>query len=492
MRGRGVLAKLGLILSAGTVLAQPPGYPQPPAAPMSPGLPQPPVRSQPVFPQAPAFPQLPAPQAPLFPPGQSPVSPGQVPPGLLPPMRTAGVGFPGTTGPSAAGTASPGTNPIAMPQEFPLPLPENKLAFNAADVAVKRAVGSWQLWAGHKMLRDFGDNETNARDAANVLRDLRPTEWVTIGGPKVVVEYGLVNGRPPMLAGVSGPEERKDVAQAGFSATSGGRNSYNGPAMTGAGARQIIPIDTKSVRVEAIRGAWCMRDDWNIHFNFGPVKADAEQAVAVVRRYGFNRVGVVGAPAPVMNYLFAADASVSPPQGPIAQLQLQAQIDGLTRVGIPVGGVGYVGEMVPFDNRKLAVRKEGHEWVVAAGREILGRFGPTEWAARDAMRTMQDSRFTEYCKLGSAGLTFFLSHGKAPTRVPLNAQGKRFDLNALKVKHTGQKWSVTENGRQLFDCASAEEGETIIRVLRHYRFDQLCHLGPTPRIGVSYLAHTGH
>ena len=377
-------------------------------------------------------------------------------------------------------------NPVAEAKALPLPQKENRFALNASDVSVKRIAGAWQLWVGQKLLRDFGNSnhsEMDAHDAARVYRDIRPTEWATIGTPRPIVEYGLVNGRPPMTPGLpgAGQAERNGVFQ-------GGGNG-EGPAVTGAGAKAIIPIDLKTVRVEAVRGVWCVRDDFNIHFNFGTVKADAEQTVAVIQRYGFNRIGVVGSSTPVMNYLFAsADNAAVPPQGPFAKVQLQAQIDGLTRVGIPIGGVGFVGEMIPFDPRKLDVRKEKAEWVVAAGAEILGRFGPTEWAARDAARTMQDCRFTEFCKVGSAGLTFFLVEGKAPTRVPYATQGRRFDLNALKVKQVGEKWALTENGRHLMDCANAEEGEILIRLLKHYQFEQLCHLGPTPRLGVSFLA----
>jgi hypothetical protein len=404
-------------------------------------------------------------------------------------MPVAPNGFPGVHTPGSTPLPTPGAyapgspNSIAKPFEAPFPQPENKFTLNAADVTVKRLAGSWQLWAGQKMLRDFGNgdkSEINAQDAARVYRDLRPTEWATIGGPKPVVEYGLVNGRPPMTAGrpAAGPDQATVAPAGGF--------NYNGPAVTGAGARTIIPIDMKTVRVEAVRGVWCVRDDNNIHFNFGPNKADAEQTVAVVTRYGFNRVGVVGTPA-TMSYLFASNEP-PPQQGPFAKAQLQEQINGLTRVGIPVGGVGYVGEMTKFDPRKLEVRKDGAEWVVATGTEVIGRYGQTEWVARDAMRAMQESRFTEFCKVGSAGLTFFLSDGKAPTRVPYAAQGRRFDPNALKVQKLGEKWAVTENARHLLDCANAEEGETLVRVLKHYQFDQLCHLGPTPKLGVSFFA----
>ncbi|MBA4063891.1 MAG: hypothetical protein C0501_09300 [Isosphaera sp.] len=382
--------------------------------------------------------------------------------------------------PLPPGVAPP---PVAQPQEVPLPQPENKFALAAADVTLKRAVGGWQLWAGQRLLRDFGDREQDARDTLRVYKDLRPTEWAAIGSPRPVVEYALVNGRPPATLGVGVPEDKKD-GQPGVVGP-----GLGGPAVTGAGARVVVPVDLKAVRVEAVRGTWVLRDDDNILLNFGPVRADADQALAVVRRYGFNRVGVVGPPqAPVLTYLFVGPDAGPSDRGPLARAALQAQVDGLTRVGVPVPGVGFVGEMVKVDPRKLDVRKDGGEWVVAAGAEVVGRFGPTESAARDAARTLADARVTEFCRVGSAGLTFFLVNGRAPTRVPFAAQGRRFDPGALKVQQTGGAWAVTENGRFLFGCASADEGEVLVRVVRAFGFDQVCHLGPTPRQGVSFLA----
>ena len=123
------------------------------------------------------------------------------------------------------------------------------------------------------------------------------------------------------------------------------------------------------------------------------------------------------------------------------------------------------------------MRKDGAEWVVAFGPEVLGRFGPTEWAAREAARTVQDGKFTEFCKLpGTAGLTFFLTNGKAPTKAPYNAQGRGFDLTALKVQQINQKWAVTDAGKQVFEVGSEQEGETVVRVLKAYGFDQTAHL----------------
>jgi hypothetical protein len=382
-------------------------------------------------------------------------------------------------------TQYPGTdpaNPIAQPQQFPLPQQENKFTMSATDVSVKKVAAGWQLWVGQRLLRDFGDHEMDARDAARVLRDLRPNEWVIIGRSKSTIEYGLVNGQTPTPPPNPGQEDPNSPRQ-GF--------GDNRPTATGAGARIILPIDLRSVRVEAIRGVWCLRDDATLHHNFGLNKADAEQALAAIRKYGFNRMGIVGNPVPLMTYLFSgADTTGLDPNNPFVRAALQAQIDGLARVGIPIAGLGYVGEMIRFDPQRLELRKEGIDWVIATGTEVIGRYGPAEWVARDALRTIQDARFTEFCRLGSAGITFFLVNGAAPTRVPFSVQGRAFDVSALKVQKNGERFAVAENGRQLYPCATPEEGETIIRVLKHFGFDQLCHLGPTPRLGVSFLART--
>jgi hypothetical protein len=372
-------------------------------------------------------------------------------------------------------------NPVAQSQEIPFPYPENKISIKPMDISVKRIGGSWQLWAGQQVLRNFGEHELDARDAARVFQDLRPTEWVTIGHPRPIVEYGLVNGRPAMAATNPSGDELK--GQSTVTA-----DSNNRPVATGTGAKQINIIDLRTVRVEAIRGTWCLRDDVAIHCNFGPIKSDADQALAAVLRYGFNRIGVIGHSTPLMTYFF-----VGPETGPIQKtaltaLSLQAQIDSLTRVGIPVPGVGYVGEMIRFDPKKLEVRKEGSNWIIAVGNDIFGNFGPSEWAARDAVRTIEQLRVTEFCKVGSVGLTFFLVDGKAPRKVPFSTQVRQFDLESLKVQQYGERWAVTENGRHLFDCVNADEGEVLIRVLKAFKFNQLCHLGPSARLGISFFA----
>lgn len=483
MRKRIAAVGLGMILGAQTAGAQPLPIPNP--FPTNPApSPLPPLPAIPPLPTQPAqLPQLGQPQPPGLLPPQMPKAPPLGTPVGVPGAPPLGVPL-RAPNPSAQGAAVPPKPVATAPVELPLPFPEQKITLSAMDVAVKRLVTGWEVWAGQKVIRNTGDSEANARDVARVIRDLRPTEWVTIGGAKPVVEYGLTNGRPA-VTGVAQVEAKNggNVVQAG---------GLGAHAATEAAAKFVQPIDIRSTRVEAIRGVWVVRDDNSILLNFGTDKSGAEQAGAVIQRYGFNRIGIVGTPAqPVMSYLFASLDQPKP--NPAAALMLQAQIDGLTRTGIPVPGVGFVGEMIKIDARKVEVRKDGFEWVVAHGPDVLGRFGPTEWAAREAARAVQDGKFTEFCRLGgTSDMTFFLVNGKPPTRAPFVAQGRNFDNSGLKVQQFNQKWAVTDAGKQLFEVGSAQEGETIVRVLRAYGFDQMAHLSAGgAKGGITFFVKNG-
>src|SRR5439155_21020781 len=55
-----------------------------------------------------------------------------------------------------------------------------------------------------------------------------------------------------------------------------------------------------NLRVERAQGFWVVREPVRVLFNFGSSKTDANQALAVLRRYGFNQVGLVGQAVPSM------------------------------------------------------------------------------------------------------------------------------------------------------------------------------------------------
>ena len=366
--------------------------------------------------------------------------------------------LPGEPAPLPPGVTAPPDRAAGDPA-VTLPRPEGRVPVEVSNLVVIRAAAGWQVQSGKRVLREFGPDMAAADDARRVMRELVPTEWVAVGSPRPGVEYGLTSGK----AAIGTP-----------------RPKYS------------LPVDANTARVEQFQGVWVLRDGAAVLANFGFVKADAEQALAAARRYGFNRVGYVGFPAPVFTYFYTAAASAEArPTGPPAALAQAAAVASLTRTGVPVpGSNAFVGERVVFDARKLDVHKDRADYVVAAGPDVLARFGPDEWAARDAAKLIQDARFTEACRVG--GVSFYLAHGAAPTRVPFGAQATKFDPAALKQTPADGGVSLTDPaGRRLFTVPTAADADDLIRVLKGYGFDTVCQSGPGARAGVRFLAKTG-
>jgi hypothetical protein len=368
----------------------------------------------------------------------------------LPPHLLGQQQYPGANAPGSPNTGSPAA-------DVPLPYPEDKFHLDVGAVTVTRADGAWRVGPPGRVLLATAD-EHAARDVARVVRDLRPTEWVRIGSPKPVVEYGLREGKPIKVA---------------------------------AFPRRVVPLDLPTARVEQVRGVWVVRDAANIVFNFGPHKPHAEQALAVARRYGFNRVGMVGPPAaPALTYFFVGPEGDEQPRPAANPLAVAAQEQALARTGVPVPGLGHVGEMIRIDPRKVEARRDGPDWVLAHGADVLARFGAGEWNARDAARAVQDGRFTEFCTVGPA--TFFLVNGRAPVRVSLAHLSRTFDPVLLVVREVGGRSVVVEPARNgpdklLWEVSGPAEGDALVRLVRHYKFDQVCRAGGG---GLTFLARS--
>src|SRR5262245_58426339 len=95
------------------------------------------------------------------------------------------------------------TIPVLQPSQSAPVLRENLTAFDYRSAEVEWQDGRWQIRAGSVWLKDFGRQERDAREALNVIRDLRLTQYGTVGAARPVIEYWLADGRAP-AAGVSG------------------------------------------------------------------------------------------------------------------------------------------------------------------------------------------------------------------------------------------------------------------------------------------------
>lgn len=404
-----------------------------------------------------------------------PRQPAQLEPGRLPANLTAPVAK--TQQQQPATTAQTTTQMDGLPRPDPglrLPQPEKLAAIDANGLTARRgpAQDRWQIANGLKPVREFGGSQTDAEEFVRLLRELKPTEWGVIGTDRVVVEYGLNRS---MINGVA-----VDRATA--------------PAFT---PKTSVNIDLSSARVETVRGVWVLRDDDNILLNFGKSQADAEQAIGVIRKYGFNRIAQVGPASGGATVLFAQPetASVRPKAaGGLAELNRQYQEQKLARTGLEVPAAGAAGgEKFAIDPKACEIRRDrdGH-WVLAHGTEVLANFGASEWSARDALKLVQEQRFTEFCRF-NADVTFFLVNGQPPTRVPFAVQAVRFDTGTLAVKAASNgKFGVYEGmGRLLFTCDTDKEAKALVATMQYYGFDTSCQMGLSSKNALRFLAKTG-
>jgi hypothetical protein len=362
------------------------------------------------------------------------------------------------------------------------------VTLKAADLTLKRLVtgadsASWQIWAGNRLFRDFADDEETARAVLATLRDQRPDEWFIIGSPHPFVEYGLVNGQPPLMLDSRALSESRP----GASPTSRLPSPHR-PLMSGVGFHTILPIDLQTIRLEQIHGVWVLRDDHNLLINFADQRTAGEQALAAIRRYGLNRLGLVGRHRPVFRCLFAAtDEGKHVLPEPIRRQHLQLQSEALNPTGLAVPGLGYVGLLHRFDSRTLSLRKRSGQWeIVTPDDYVLGQFGPAESHALEALRLLREGQFTAVARYGP--MTLLFRQDQIAQRLPLHTQVRLFDPRNLRVVTSGPRCFVADQGRHLCDCRDPAEGQTILAILQAYGCNLLAHLGPTPRQGLTFFA----
>ena len=344
------------------------------------------------------------------------------------------------------------------------PLPQKELLepIDVHTLSIRRLGGSWQLHSRGTLFQSFGDDRTSAEEVLQMLRTVRPTQWGTIGNQRPIVGYGLANGAVSKFTPI---------------------------------ANRRLPIDLRSLRVEQLQGVWVIRDDANILLNFIGDRLGAMQAVAVASKYGFNQLGFVGSPRPLFAYFYAATEGLDQQQveNGTSPLMRLAQVQNLDRTGIPVPGVGFVGELLRIDPNQLELRNEGGQWIIAQGSDTLAEFGRNEWTARDALKIVQDIHATEFCTMetGDTQVTFFLQNGKAPDHLPFAVQGERFDPKTLRVRPIGTTWTIYSGRTRLYVTQTKEQADAIVRVIQAYDFNQLCQVGLSRTTSMKFLARNG-
>jgi len=343
----------------------------------------------------------------------------------------------------------PGGGPSARPAEPPkLPVVEGPIPaatpFDGGGLEVKYQSGSWQLWAGRTLIKDFGRAEPEAREALQLFRDLRVNSRGVIGG---VFEFWLSDGEAP--SGI-------------------------------VRSRKIISFNPAVLRVEQVAGAWCLRDDRIVLYNFGPSKSDAEAALAVCRHYGFNQLGFIGQPTPYLKYLMFDKNAPPPKYGAAPVVPASARMTAAEEAWRPfaIPQVGTVGAVQALDYRRLELRRAGGQWHLAADKTPLWDFGTSEREGRNVLQALQQFRCTEICRVGDSGFGFFLASGRAPWGTLVGLPSRPINRDALEVRQVEGSWGMYEDKRRLFDFgANADAAKNALAAMKYYQFDTICPIG---------------
>ncbi|HEY1376570.1 MAG TPA: hypothetical protein VGF55_07235 [Gemmataceae bacterium] len=349
---------------------------------------------------------------------------------------------PGRLPPAVTGSPAAPVQPPPPPQKF-----------DTASLRLKLTGGQWQLWAGNLLLKDFGTAQADAYEALQVFRDLRVNARGSVGG---VFEYWLADGQAPSAV---------------------------------ARHRLVVPFEPTSLRAEQVSGQWVLRDARVILYNFGHSQAEALQALAVCRQYGFNQLGYVGHPTPVLKYL-TKDPTPRPgtpiPEAVVpVSARMQEAEAAHARFVLPAAGD--VGDRVPFDARRLDLRHEGGDWVLYAGRTPVGHFGPYERQGRAAVDALQQFRVTELCRVGDAGCGFFLSNGRVPQGSTIGTNARPLRAESLAVRQVGKAWAVCEGQRPVIEVGgSQDDANKVLAAIRELHCDNVIPVG-NGRLGNVYL-----
>ncbi len=418
--------------------------------------------------------------------------------------------LPRVIGPAGLALPAPLASPAPPPAAVTLPREEKLTRFDPQAVELKWNEGHWLLSAGGTVLKDFGPREGDARQAWHLIRELRLNQHGTVGAPQPIMEYWLSDGSPP-------------------------RSLPRGV--------RTLALDPGAIKAEKSQGFWVLRESNRVLFNFGPREREAEQAVAVLRKYGFNQVGIVGRAAPSM-LIFAARSEPGAPrwsspdspadpaerhgrrQATAKQLENKKEkntpasfyptpavpalrTDGMKGAPFagridspglltrrPPAGAGEAPpdvhtDRVPFDWRQAKVRRDDGEWKLVAGSNVLASFGGNERDARLAHAALMHYRLTEQHLVGGpepiAG--YFLSSGQAPRGMMVGLMGDRFRPEDLSVRQVGESYCVAEHGRPVLDCGPREDAARyMLHVIRRHQFNSVYRIGRDPQQSLTFFA----
>lgn len=348
--------------------------------------------------------------------------------------------------------------PAPLPNVPSTPLDPGRvftLKLDAASVRLDWQGGRWKLLAGGQPVKDFGASRADAEAFARASRDWGLTEYVRIGTGAGAFEYWLADGKAPA------PDGR---------------------------ARTARPFDSATLDAGRVGSAWVLRDARQVVAHFGDNETDARLALAACRRFGFNEISYIGSPEPVALIPLRDPTRVAPVK-PASAVAEPANLEGdarLSRDGLVVPGVGYVGARVPLVPSRVEVTRGSGVWSLTSGGRTFAELS-SESDARSLSNLVRDSRVTDWVGLGDTGLTIPLASGRPLQSAPLGVRTTRFVRKDLAVKEKGGRWGLADRGQPVLEFADEATARRALAVIEHFRLDQVVHVGHPLRGGVRLL-----
>jgi hypothetical protein len=434
-----------------------------------------------------------------------------------------------TPGPAAkpgSPPVSPSSPPAAPAKEPPAAQPtENLRPFDPHEVRLAWNNRRWQLVHRGEVLKDFGGNDQEARQALRLIQELHLNQHATLGAPQPVLEYWLSDGKPPRGGGHRG--------------------------------LRTVPLDPASLRVEQVEGQWILRDTTRVFFNFNQGADEARQALAVLRKYHFDQIGVVGHLNPMYVPLAAAHAEspalsnsprhlLTPPfsraarnaeagkspaqaeasgwrQPPVPTPQQAANVPrpspvvaGLLNPAVPplpgpdkprqpawqtrpvapeAPPAPPASERIAFDWRQARLRQHDGQWKLMAGATVLGNFGQQVQEGQRALAALRYYRFTEQVRLGGPEpyLTYYVANRTTPLGVMFGLQGERVQPDKVELRHSDVGYAIYEGQRVLFRLRDREdEARKLLETIKAEKCDRVCRIGEPGKEPMTLLLRTEH
>jgi hypothetical protein len=144
------------------------------------------------------------------------------------------------------------------------------VSFNPTTTTVTQIGGTWKVVDGNAWLFDFNTDAPAADSTLAIIKHYNMNQSCFIGRPAPSFTYMLVSESAP-----SGPLAGEDC----------------------------IAFNPASVAVASIGGRWKVVDGSHWLFDFSTNKSEADQALEVIRTYGFSQTCFVARPNPSFSYL---------------------------------------------------------------------------------------------------------------------------------------------------------------------------------------------